>query len=95
VGRLTARLLRAAFGAEYGDKVTADTTVLDAGGAVLHSGPLSGQADEPATRAVSLSAAGRRFFPRSTPRATIARLMLDEAETGAHPSEIIVPGPAR
>lgn len=84
VGRLTARLLRAGFGAEYGDKVAADTAVLDAGGTVLHSGPLSGKPDRPGTRALPLAAAGRRFFPRGTPRATVARLMLYEAESGAH-----------
>jgi hypothetical protein len=93
VGRLTARLLRAGFGAEYDDKVAADAVVLDAGGTVLHSGPLSDRVDEPGTGAVLLSATGRRFFPRRTSRATVARLMLDEAETPGHPGEIIVPAP--
>jgi|HubBroStandDraft_2_1064218.scaffolds.fasta_scaffold79573_2 NAD(P)-dependent dehydrogenase (short-subunit alcohol dehydrogenase family) len=91
VGRLTARLLRAGFGAEYDDKVTADAAVLDAGGTVLHSGPLSDQADDPGTRALPVSAAGRRFFPHRTSRATIARLMLDEAETPKHPGQLIIP----
>jgi len=91
VGRLTALLLRAGLGAEYRDKVTADNAVLDAGGTVLHSGPLSGKADIPGTRAVPLAAARRRFFPHGTPRATIARLMLDVAEAPAHPGGLIVP----
>jgi hypothetical protein len=93
VGRLTARLLRAGLGAEYDDKVAADTTVLGAGGTVLHSGPLSDRADDPGTRALRLSAAARRFFPHRTPRATIARLMLDEAEAPAHPGQIVIPHP--
>jgi hypothetical protein len=93
VGRVTARLLRAGFGAEYEDKVTADTTVLAAGGTVLHSGPLSGKPDDPGTRALPLSAAGRRFFPHRTSRATVARLMLDEAEVPRHPGQLIVPQP--
>ena len=93
VGRLTAIALRAGFGAEYHDKVIADTAVLAAGGTVLHSGPLSDKADAPGTRALGLSAARRRFFPHGTPRATIARLMLDEAEAPTHPGEIIVPQP--
>src|ERR1700733_2945501 len=93
VGRLTGLLLRAGLGVEYDDKVTADTTVLDAGGTVLHSGPLTDKADRPGTRTVPLSAASRRFFPRSTPRATIARLMLDEAEAPAHAGQLIVPHP--
>jgi uncharacterized protein len=93
VGRLTARLLRAGFGAEYDDKVTADAAVLDAGGTVLHSGPLSDRADDPGTRALPVSAAGRRFFPHRTSRATIARLMFDEAETPTHPGQLITPHP--
>lgn len=91
VGRLTGRLLRLMFGPEYLDKVTADQLILEAGGTVLHSGPLSDKADDPGVRSVPLAAAGRRFFPRGTSRATVARLMLDEAETPAHPGEIIVP----
>ena len=90
VGRLTALLLRAALGAEYGDKVTADNAVLDAGGTVLHSGPLSDKADVPGTRAVPLAAARRRFFPSATPRATVARLMLDAAEAPARPGGLII-----
>jgi uncharacterized protein len=93
VGRLTALLLRAGLGAEYGDKVTADNAVLDAGGTVLHSGPLSDKADVPGTRVVPLAAVRRRLFPRSTPRATIARLMLDAAEAPGHPGGLIVPAP--
>jgi NAD(P)-dependent dehydrogenase (short-subunit alcohol dehydrogenase family) len=93
VGRLTAIALRAGLGAEYHDKVTADTAVLAAGGTVLHSGPLSDKADDRGTRALTLTAARRRFFPHGTPRATIARLMLDEAEAPSHPGEIIVPQP--
>ena len=65
--------------------------MLDAGGTVLHSGPLSDKADDPAVRAVPLAAAGRRFFPRGTPRATVARLMLDAAEAAASPGGIVVP----
>ena len=91
VGRLTALLLRAGFGAEYGDKAGADAAVLAAGGTVLHSGPLTGKPDDKATRAVPLPAARRRFFPHSTPRATVARLMLDAAESAEYPGGIIIP----
>jgi hypothetical protein len=35
----------------------------------------------------------RLCFPHRTPRATIARLMLDEAETPAHPGQLIIPHP--
>ena len=66
---------------------------LGAVGTVLHSGPFSGKADDPGTRAVPLPAAGRRFFPPSTPRSTVARLMLEAAEGPAHPGLLIVPAP--
>jgi uncharacterized protein len=93
VGRLTGRLLRAGFGAEYDDKVTADNTVLAAGGTVVHSGPLTDKADQPGTRVQLLSVTHRRFFPYRTSRAAIARLMLDEAEHPANSGEIIIPWP--
>lgn len=90
VGRLTARLLRAGFGAEYDDKVTADALVIGADGTVVHSGPLSnGRAA--AYRSVPLSAARRRFFPAFVPHPAVAQVILDEAESGAHPGQIVLP----
>jgi putative NADH-flavin reductase len=48
--------------------------------------------DKVAADAAVLEAdAGRRFFPHRTPRATIARLMLDEAEAHGRPGQIVVP----
>ncbi len=72
-------MLRAAFGPEYDDKVTADTTILDAGGTVVHSGPLSDKPDNPALRLEPIDRMPRQFFPAGGPRASIARLMLDVA----------------
>jgi hypothetical protein len=84
VGFLTRSLLRLGFGAEYADKVTADTTVLDAGGTVVHSGPLSDKPDRPELASILLAQTARRFFPAGAPRAAVARVMLDEA-TSASP----------
>lgn len=72
-------LLRKGFGPEYIDKVTADTTILDAGGVVVHSGMLT---DKPDTRSLTLEPIDRmprQFFPAGGSRAGIARLMLDIA----------------
>jgi uncharacterized protein len=72
-------LLRKAFGTEYDDKVAADTAVLAAGGIVVHSGPLSDKADNPALTLEPINQMPNQFFPAGAPRASIARLMLDVA----------------
>lgn len=92
VGRLTGRLLKAGFGAEYGDKTAADALILDAGHTVVHSGPLSDKPDA-GLRAIPLSAVRRQFFPAFTPRFDVARLMLDQGERPEHGGEIVVPRP--
>lgn len=77
VGGVTHRLLRAGFGAEYDDKVTADGLVLAAGGTVVHAGPLSDKDGTP-HRAVRLDLSGqRRLVPRFVPRQAVAQVMLD------------------
>lgn len=93
VGRLTHRMLRAGFGAEYDDKTTADGLVLDARHTVVHSGPLN---DKTGTtfEAVPLAAVRRRFFPHFVSRAEVARIMLDEAESRSHAGAILVPQPS-
>ncbi|TIH39030.1 NAD(P)-dependent oxidoreductase [Subtercola vilae] len=90
VGRLTHRLLKAGFGAEYDDKTTADCLILDAQHTVIHSGPLN---DRPAPHyeALPLSSVRRRFFPAFTPRQAVAQVMLDEAEKGPHSASLLVP----
>lgn len=79
VSGFTRRLLRIGLGAEHTDKETADAVILNAGGAVVHSGVLTDGADRPGTTLVPLASLPRRFWPAGAPRATIARLMLDEA----------------
>lgn len=79
VSRPIATLLRSMFGAEYTDKVAADTAVLAAGGAVVHSGPLSDKPDSARRGLEPIASMPRQFFPAGAPRATIARLMIDLA----------------
>jgi uncharacterized protein YbjT (DUF2867 family) len=90
-GALTRTLLRTFMRAELADKVTADTTVLTAGGTVFHCGPLSDGPLSPARRTVTLENAPRRIFPARVSRATVAAAMLDEAESGQHLGQTVVP----
>ncbi|GLZ00070.1 NAD(P)H-binding protein [Actinoplanes sp. NBRC 103695] len=83
VSGFTRRLLRAGFGAEHTDKETADAVILNAGGTVVHSGVMSDRVDRPGITLVPLAALPHRFWPAGAPRATIARLMLDEAVAAA------------
>ena len=79
-GPFTAALLRLVLRAELDDKVAADALVLEAGGVVMHAGPLTGRALSPNRRTVGLADAPRRLFPASVGRATVAAAMLDAAE---------------
>jgi uncharacterized protein len=89
-GALTRTLLRTFMRAELDDKVTADTTVLTAGGTVFHCGPLSDGPLSPARRTVTPENTPRRIFPARVSRATAAA-MLDEAESGQHLGQTVVP----
>ncbi|MET7682345.1 NAD(P)H-binding protein [Streptomyces sp. NPDC005423] len=89
-GGLTRTLLRA-MGAELTDKVTADTTVLDAGGAVFHCGPLSAGPLSEHRRTEPLSRAPHRLFPARVSRANVAAAMLDAAEAPDLPGGTYIP----
>jgi uncharacterized protein YbjT (DUF2867 family) len=90
-GVLTRTLLRTFMRAELEDKVTADTTVLTAGGTVFHCGPLSDGPLSPARRTVTAENAPWRIFPARVSRATVAAAMLDEAESGQHLGQTVIP----
>ncbi|GAA0221715.1 NAD(P)-dependent oxidoreductase [Cryptosporangium japonicum] len=91
-GALTRTLLGTFLRKELGDKVAADTAILDAGGTVFHAGPMSNGPVSSRRRAVEESAAPRRLFPASVSRATVAAAMLDEAERPSGPGgRVLVP----
>ncbi len=73
------------------DKLAADEAVLRAGGTVFHAGPLTTGPLSASARTVSLDAVPRRLFPARISRATVAALMLDEAERPAFAGAIAVP----
>jgi uncharacterized protein len=85
------RTLLKAMGAQLADKVTADATVLAAGGTVFHAGPLSNAQRSPQRRTVGLDQAPKRFFPARVSRQTVAAAMLDEAEEPRHAGQIALP----
>jgi uncharacterized protein YbjT (DUF2867 family) len=90
-GWLTRTLLATLMRAELPDKVTADNTVLRAGGTVFHAGPLSGRPLSPTRRTVGLSDYPRRLFPARVSRSAVAAAMLDEAESPRFPGAIAIP----
>lgn len=92
-GWATRTLLRIFLGAEIPDKVTADAAVLDAGGTVFHAGPLSDAELSGSRRSVGLKEVPRRFYPARISRATVAALMLDEAETSHFLAATAIPLP--
>lgn len=88
-GWLTRNLLKL-MGDRLRDKIAADTAVLNAGGTVLHAGPLSNGPLSPHRRLVRLDEAPHGF-PKGISRATVAALMLDEAEAPRFVGRIAVP----
>lgn len=89
-GPITRTLLRM-LGEQLPDKVAADAIILEAGGTVMHAGPLSNGPLSPARRTVALRDAPRRSLPARVSRATVAAAMFDEAEHPAHAGAVAVP----
>lgn len=92
-GWMTRSLLKL-MGERLRDKVAADTAVLSAGGTVVHAGPLSNGPLAPRRRLVAVDDA-RHGFPKPISRATVAALMLDEAEAPRFAGQIAVPQSSR
>ncbi|MCA2216568.1 NAD(P)-dependent oxidoreductase [Jidongwangia harbinensis] len=90
-GALTRALLGVVLRSELADKVSADDAVLDAGGTVFHSGPLTNGPAATAHRTLALDDAPRRLLPAAVSRATVAAAMLDEAVHPRFPGRIAVP----
>ncbi|WP_121711789.1 NAD(P)H-binding protein [Streptomyces sp. E5N91] len=90
-GLIYAGVMRMFVGSELAEKVEADQIALDAGATVFHApdvtdGPLS-----PTRHIVPLVDLRRPLLPPRISRATLASLLLDEAETGRHGTGIVVP----
>jgi len=90
-GLIYAGVMRMFVGSELSEKVEADQIALDAGATVFHApdvtdGPLS-----PTRHIVPLADLRRPLLPPRISRATLASLLLDEAETGRHGTGIVVP----
>jgi uncharacterized protein len=90
-GWLTRSILGLALKSELADKVAADTAILQAGGTVFHSGPLSNASVEPLRHTATLAAVPKRLFPARIGRATVAAAMLDEAEAEVASHGVVVP----
>jgi uncharacterized protein len=90
-GGLLVRTMFRALRGKLADKVTADETVLRAGGTVFHAGPLSSGPLSPDRRTVGLDGYQRRLFPAAVSRATVAAAMLDEAESPRYAGAIVIP----
>jgi uncharacterized protein YbjT (DUF2867 family) len=77
-GPLWRTVVRALLSSELADKRDAEQQIRDAGGTIVHAGPLTNAAPRGA-RAVPLSDAPRRLVPRRISRADVASVMLDQA----------------
>ncbi|GAA1619103.1 NAD(P)H-binding protein [Actinoplanes couchii] len=89
----TRRFLKTGLGPEHTAKELADTAILEAGGTLIHVGPLLGKQDKPHLTLVLLSRAARTFWPTSGPRVTVARLMLDAATAETPGSGVLLVRP--
>jgi uncharacterized protein YbjT (DUF2867 family) len=90
-GPVTRQILKLVLGEAITDKVAADASVLAAQGTVFHAGPLTNGPLSPTRRTLTLTDLPRQVFPRGVSRATVAAAMLEEAETGLHPGQTLVP----
>ncbi|GAA1986290.1 NAD(P)-binding oxidoreductase [Catenulispora subtropica] len=90
-GRLYQVIMRMAVGRELAEKAEADRIALQAGATVVHAPDLGGGPVASGRRMVPLAEYRRPLLPPRISRATVAALMVDEAETGGHASAIVVP----
>lgn len=90
-GGLYQLIMRMAVGKELAEKAEADRIALQAGATVFHAPDLGNGPISPGRRLVPLAEHRRPLMPPRISRATVAALLLDEAETGGHTGEIVVP----
>lgn len=90
-GALYQMIMRMVVGKELAEKAEADRTALHAGATVVHAPDLGNGPVSSGRRTVPLAGYRRPLLPPRISRATVAASLLDEAETGGHPGEIVVP----
>jgi uncharacterized protein YbjT (DUF2867 family) len=90
-GRLYQAIMRLAVGGELAEKAEADQVALRAGATVFHTPDLAGGPISATRRIVPLADLKRPLLPPRISRASLASLLLDEAETGRHTGGIVVP----
>ncbi|WP_214410296.1 NAD(P)-dependent oxidoreductase [Sphaerisporangium fuscum] len=84
-------VMRMFVGAELAEKAEADQVALGAGATVFHAPDLKDGPLSPGRRLVRLADLRRPLLPPRMSRASVAALMLEEAEKGDHGGEIVVP----
>ncbi len=88
-------IMRLVAGSELADKAEADAAALDAGATLVHPGPLTDGPLSSTRTTVNLSAFKRPHpMPARVSRATVAAVMLDEAEQNHNPGGVVVPLPS-
>lgn len=90
-GLIYRAVMRMAVGAELAEKAEADQVALDVGATVFHAPDLKDGPLSTGRRLVPLADLRRPLLPPRISRATVAALMLDEAQKGDHGGEIVVP----
>jgi hypothetical protein len=90
-GLLYQLVMRMFVGSELAEKAEADQLALDAGATVFHAPDLADGPVSSRRRVVGLADYPRPLLPPRISRATVAALMLDEAESGSQGRGIVVP----
>ncbi|MET7487616.1 NAD(P)H-binding protein [Streptomyces sp. NPDC005538] len=90
-GKIYQAIMQRVVGKEMPEREEADRTARDAGATVFHAPDLWVGAVSPKRRIAPLADVKRPVLPPHISRATLAALMLDEAEKGGHGGEIVVP----
>lgn len=90
-GALYQGIMRLFVGKELQEKADADAIALRGGATVFHAPDLRVGGISATRRNVPLASYPKPFLPPAASRATVAALLLDEAEHPAHPRQIVVP----
>lgn len=90
-GGMYQAIMKMAVGKELAEKAEADKIALDGGATVFHAPDLRIGDVSPARRNVPLARYPKPFLPPHASRATVAALIIDEAEQPTRGAQILVP----